>query len=71
MCSKVFYVYLDLIEHNGNTKLSKQDVNPFGALPVHNGTFPVLQTKSTTMAKFNQVFLTVKRELKKMITLFL
>ena len=45
----------DFPDHNGNSKLAEQDVNPIGDLPIYHGTFPVLQTKPTAMAKFNQV----------------
>ena len=55
-----FYQYLscdqfDFPDHNGNSKFPEQDVNPIGDLPIYHGAFPVLQTKPTAMAKFNQV----------------
>ena len=50
-----FSTQFDIFDHDGHSKLPEQDVDPFGDLPVYHGTFPVLQTKPTAMAKFNQV----------------
>ena len=50
------FLQFDLFDHDGNSKLPEQVTDFVRDLRIYHGAIPVLQTKPTAVAKFNQVF---------------